>query len=419
MAKTRTTSANTGQSSGELRAADDDLLNALKRELEIIGRRPYPLDPGVLIRHDLVLGCPAVVARAGPNAPRDLRAKKAGDVLREIIATVRDDTDRWIAEAALAANSGYEGKRIYERQELLVKEHGITKDIYADHRISVFWKLVYALRAPLLDDASSLISPSVARVASLHPSQVGALATRLYYMIIATKVLTTARLRLLGGDALLLREPNLPFYSLHVTFLLIAHRYLHTMTAPEKVAKPDLADIYQRIVASGPLPDIVYLAHIYGGRDEPEYPPGAPNDKADRLLRLAWKEWYERQEWADADIDSDLDLMAIAVGEFRDSLPTLPQLQPDDKSLLYEIKPAVDLTRELFRRATIYKPPLGENAPHQPPLLSDVLTTPDARDTWVREMIGQLQATVRSELRKVKGSKAWDPLIADSLHREA
>jgi hypothetical protein len=408
LAKIGTSSPKSGQSSGKVQA------DPLQRALEVIGRRPHPLDPDVLAEHDPVLKCPAIVARAGFGASPHEVAQAASDVLREIITEIRDDTDRRVAEAAFAVDEDYEGKNIEGRQELLYERYGITKDMYAEHRKPAFWKVTFRLR----------LAPSQAiSVVHLHPMRVAETATLLYYASIATRVLIADRLRLLGDDALLVHEPNLPLYSAHITFLLTAHRYLHTIDAFEDMAKPELTRIFQQVVTNSPLQDIIYLAHIYGGRDRPYYPPGADQEGADRLLRTTWKKWYERQE--SADVDTELHSLCMAVLEFRNTIPMVPPLDPlhpiaEDFS--NELQQGTACALKILRDAATFEAPARQSVESDksssPVRLSYVLKTQAARDAWLLEIEETIKTRVVQELENVKAVKQWDTLIAEHLHSD-
>jgi hypothetical protein len=416
LAKSSRTSAKTRRSSGKVQANDmADPLARLKGALEVMGRTRYPLDPALLLEQELVLESPAVMARAGLGAPPDRLAQAASEVLREIVTDIRDDTDRHVAEAALATDSSYEGKGIKERQDLLYERYKITTDIYADHRRPVFWKITYELRA-------YRSSPQTYGITPVQSSEVGATATRLYYASIATKVLITDRARLLGDDVLLLREPNLPLYFAHVTFLLTAHRYLHTIDAVESVARPELTSILQQVIANGPLKDLIYLAHIYGGRDQLYYPPGAPDAEADRLLRTIWRDWYEGQE-ANAEVGSELHSLSIAVLQFRNTLPMIDTLHPSNDFLSNELEPAIKFALRILRDATTYKSPIrhgvGSDQPTPSRVLSDVLGSPEARNQWLFKIGEEMKIRARWELRNAKADKRWDDLIAERLHSQA
>jgi hypothetical protein len=52
---------------------------------------------------------------------------------------------RRIAEAAFALDETYQGKLIYERQQLLAENHGISQNTYAEHRREVFNEIIFDL----------------------------------------------------------------------------------------------------------------------------------------------------------------------------------------------------------------------------------------------------------------------------------
>ena len=400
--------------------------DALHIELGEVGRCLIPLEPENLLDREHLLACPAVVAHAGWAATHEKLAQSASTVLRDLIRKLSDDTDRLIAEAAFAVDEIYQGKPIGKRKELLAERYGVSKDVYDARRRSVFRKLIYGLRAP------SSTSDVMVGVTPISPYDVGESATSFYYACVASHLLIGERVRMLGNDANLLREPNLTLYEIHVTFLLMAHRYIHTLPKVESIAGPELGNIFERITAAGPLKDIVYLAYIYGGLERPEVARGAPNEKADLLLRTTWRAWYVQQELHHASADSELHALSVAVAEFRNTLPVIPLLDPAGeltsapkrKQLARELKTARAEALQIFSGATAYevmnKDKLAATGQVLPRVLSDVLDTPQARDEWLAAITKRLEDEVGTELLGLTllrdHKEVFDSYIAFLLH---
>ena len=418
MSKTRATSTKRRASSGDVQGQTALVLRSLVPLVDVLGelgRDHYPLRAAALLDSRMILETPAVVARAGIGAPEHHLIDAAGEVVREIVAHMRDETYKRTAEAALATDSGYEGKGIGERQELLYKRHGISKYVYEEQRPKVFREVAYELMTYRATSEASGIRP-------LYVGEVAAIAGRLYFASLASRILIAERRRLLGDEALLAREPNLILYDAHVTFLLTVDLYLYTISPVEVESRDELTGIFQRAVENGPLPNAKYLAHIYGGRDEPYHPPGTSKHQADRLLRTTWKAWYDRQETIGAAAKSELYALSLTALTFCNTLPMTPQLEPEDFGQ-FEQNPSSATAAPIFQAAATYEPPdwPGDRTPDQsarPLVLADVLKTASARKKWFVEVDKQLKKQLGRELKEGKVNKQWDNLIAHRLHMQ-
>lgn len=384
-----------------------------------MGKQPYPLKPDVLFGREHLLACPAVLARAGQGASPQELAQAASEVLSELIVGLPDETDRRIAEAAFAYEEAYQKKSIGERQDRLNQLYGISKNVYADRRLEVFSKLIYGLQAGPQAPIGAL---------PLHPATVGKTATLFYYATVATRLLVSERIRLLGPNAPLLRWPNPALYSSHVKFLLFAHRYLYTLHNLEAAAKPHLEPILNEIVASGPFDDSVYLAHIYGGLDEPGLREPELNDAADRRLQDVWRAWYKNQDDSGADAGSALHTVSTAVLRFRNNLPivsgldteTTRQLTETDhhaSQLQKEVRSGIELAQGVLKQyldpEAISRRQTDKHS--RPRMLTDIFDTPKAREKWLADMMKQVEAIVLLETRATSNLKQWDMELERSI----
>lgn len=387
-------------------------MEALYKELGEIGRESYPLDPAGLLRRKHLLACPTVIASAGRGASREQLARWASLTLHKVIRDLRDETDRLIAEAIFAAAPPYENKQVGERQALLAEEHGIGIDVYNDSRRDVLIKVIYGLRSYSFAPAFSIFP--------MPASDVGATATTFYYATVATRIVLTERVRLLGDLAGQLAEPNLTLFDAHVRFLLKAQRYLHTISRHEDLVLPELTAIYDKIVASGPLRDMLYLALLYGGRDTLSYPPEMFDYHADLYLRGAWKTWYEYQELGNGgETGGELHTLSLSTLQFREKLPIVRHLDERDRLNADEITDAARTAHTVLERAAKYEPPRPSNAESQTATgLTGVLKTGASRIRWINTTMAQVSETVQRESQEVDRSKPWDHAIANRLHTD-
>jgi hypothetical protein len=353
-----------------------------------------------------------VIASAGRGASREQLARWASLTLHKLIRDLRDETDRLIAEAIFAAAPAYENKQVGERQALLAEEHGIGIDVYNDSRRDVLIKVIYGLRSYSFAPALSIVP--------MPASDVSATAATLYYATVATRIVLTERVRLLGDLASRLDEPNLTLFDVHIRFLLTAQRYLHTIGRHRDLVLPELTAIYDKIVASGPLRDMLYLALLYGGRDTLSYPPGTFDYQADLYLRGAWKEWYEYQELGNGgETGGELHTLSRSTLQFREKLPFIHHLDQVDRWTRDEITDAAITAQIIVEQASQYEPPQSSDSQSQPAIgLTGVLKTKAARTKWINATMTQVGETVQRESQAVDRSKPWDNAIANRLHTD-
>ena len=332
--------------------------------------------------------------------------------MRKVIRDLRDKTDRLIGEAVFAASPDYENKPVGERQALLTAEHGIGVDVYNESRRDVLIKIIYGLRSYSFTPASS-ITPTSASV-------LGEIATKFYFATVATRLVLTERVRLLGDLASQLDEPNLTLFDAHIRFLLTATRYLHTIGRHEDLVLPELTVIYDKIMSAGPLRDMLYLALLYGGRDTLSYPPDTFDYYVDLRLRGAWKEWYEYQELGNGgEPGSELHTLALAALQLRQKLPMIPALDPGDRWTRDEIADAARTAQIIVEQAAQYEPPQPSDSQSQSAIgLTSVLKTKAAHTKWINATMAQVSETVQRESQEVDRNKRWDHAIANRLHSD-
>ncbi|HUE27653.1 MAG TPA: hypothetical protein VMP89_12840, partial [Solirubrobacteraceae bacterium] len=106
--------------------ADQPLYKALGK----IGTVDRSLDLDGLLRYEVLLTCPAVVARVGPNASPETRAIAAKELILEAIDNMGDSDLKTVGQAALCALPPYRDRSVSERTRMLP----ITADRYKELR---------------------------------------------------------------------------------------------------------------------------------------------------------------------------------------------------------------------------------------------------------------------------------------------
>jgi hypothetical protein len=358
MAKSGHTSAKSGESLGE----KPDDLDRLYKELAKVGKRPYPLDSAAFIEQECphLLACPAVKKYAGQGASTHQLAEAACEALRHIILAFEDETYRRIAEAAFAVDKTYQGKPIYERQELFTKSHGISVNIYAEHRREVFTKISFELRRKADSDAPSWSDP--VRLVPVPTYQVARRASQFYFACVATRLINEELPKLQGNRPNGIIRDNPELSDCHIAFLLKTshYLYLHPQSQDELVTD-SLQQLLGTIVENGPFRDVIYLAYAHA---DPREDYSSPYDLRAATHRV-WTGWYDCQCSDRPNTGAELEAITKALAEFRHALPTssLDPRAADDS----EVKAARSSARAVFDSAVtsldreLYLPRYGEH----------------------------------------------------------
>ena len=386
MAKTRETAKKHGASSGRPRGISD----ALYKELGSIGKQRYPLEPAGLVGRTHVLNTPAVRARAGANATPDRLAPCAAEALRDIVANMRDHTNRFIAEAALATLSKYEDKLIYERQELLQKEHGISINVYAERRREVISTIIFELKSEKAYE-SEAAEPDILQVSEpiLRPPPVESVAreaTWLYCSLVASYLVNDELLRL-GGSPERYNTPNVCLYERHVRFLLKAHHYLYVMSVFDDKSIKHLNAQLKQIVSYGPLQDMIYMAYVYS--DNEQLIASGARDSALVLIRKLWDTWYGTAR-GQTSSESVLGAMASTVLSFRHTLPGVDVLNLKDMDS-NEVRFGISYAETVFRQVLAHRDVIQNRK-------RNILRNYTAQARWLKNMNQRLQAVIHEGL---------------------
>jgi hypothetical protein len=105
-------------------------LKGLRETLEEIGRIKQSIKPTALIGYEMLFACQEVKRRAGPHPTQTALARAAHSALKEAIAALPTPRDQLIAQAILAAETKYEGRKVDERKRTLDEDHGIDVNVY-------------------------------------------------------------------------------------------------------------------------------------------------------------------------------------------------------------------------------------------------------------------------------------------------
>jgi hypothetical protein len=103
----------------------------LYKVLGTIGVKQQSLDPVGLLGYDLLLHCPEVERRVGPDATDLERAGAARDAILAAVKSIEDPTRRLIAEAALCTRPPFIEKLVRDRKKDLP---GISNKLYGEER---------------------------------------------------------------------------------------------------------------------------------------------------------------------------------------------------------------------------------------------------------------------------------------------
>jgi hypothetical protein len=126
----------------------EEALAELAKELGLIAKHLFPLDPTNLEERDRLLECQAVIELATTGATREHLADCAGQAIPTAIMAVEDNTDQLIAKAMFALSENYRGKRIWQRKELLEETEHILRYTWDDRRGKVLHSVARMLRHP-------------------------------------------------------------------------------------------------------------------------------------------------------------------------------------------------------------------------------------------------------------------------------
>lgn len=135
-------------------------------ELGEIGRKQKSLEPTGLLSYEEVLSCPEVTRRSGPEATQFDLARHARQALLDAVASITDQRDNLIAEAALCTTELFIGKDVNQRKALL-RKNGISSDMYKERRPYVLGCIINFLRSDAPDIPTSDPIVSLPRQAPL------------------------------------------------------------------------------------------------------------------------------------------------------------------------------------------------------------------------------------------------------------
>lgn len=300
--------AKKGRPPGRTKPPPDDSPPAEKLTwaLETIGTKRLSIAPDVLEDYDAILDAPRVRASASPEATKPELAKKARDVLATIFSELRNETDRLVGEAILAANQ-FAGMQVQQRKALLngLKD-GCGPDGYKRRRERVLEEIVGLL---LVSDNARTDHIDVVSDAERALVQVATSAAAFYYA--GMGVLFSFGLEEACGLSPwfleLGRSPTWNRWSAP-TFDRFA-RFSESVTALQKVLTDDLNP--KRRIAAEHL--IAHIQSLHEGTvSYGPYPLGSPElkiieefstrhypepDEVRHIdeLKLAWSQWYGHQ----------------------------------------------------------------------------------------------------------------------------